>query len=379
MIPFTKPFLTGHERDYLLQALEGELVGGGSFTHRAQSWLEAYTQTSKVLLTHSCTGALEMSALLCDLKPDDEVIMPSYTFVSTANAFVLRGAVPVFVDIRPDTLNIDETLIEPAITPRTKAIVPVHYAGVPCAMDEIMALAHKHHLWVIEDAAQGLGSFYKGRALGTIGHSGAYSFHATKNIIAGEGGCLLVNEPRWVQPAEILWEKGTDRSRFLRGAVDKYTWQSVGSSFLPSELTAAFLLAQLEHRELIQQKRLHVWNTYHERLAWLEQKGYVQRPSCPQDCLHNGHIYYLILPQQEQSTALRAHLKAHDIQSTQHYVPLHLSPMGGQFHKTSSPDLSVTESIGERLIRLPLGAGLSMPEIEKVVETVETFFEPSKP
>ena len=289
--------MTGKELDYIAQAhAKSHLAGDGEYTKMCHTWIEQYSGCAKALLTHSCTAALEMSALLLELQPGDEVIMPSYTFVSTANAFVLRGAIPVFVDIRTDTLNIDESLIEAAITPRTKAIVPVHYDGVACDMDTIMDIAIRHNLIVIEDAAQGVISFYKGRALGSIGHLGCYSFHETKNVISGEGGALLVNDKKIVSQAEIIREKGTDRSRFFRGEVDKYTWQSIGSSFLPSDLMAAFLLAQLEDAIIITQHRRDVWAVYHELLEPLESRGLLRRPIIPSDCVHNAHMYYILIP-----------------------------------------------------------------------------------
>ena len=296
MIPFNKPYMTGKELYYIAEAKFGNMLAGdGPFTKRCHQWLEQRTGSAKALLTHSCTAALEMAALLLDIQPGDEIIMPSFTFVSTANAFVLRGGVPVFVDIREDTLNLDERLIEAAITPRTKAIVPVHYAGVACEMDTIMAIARRHGLKVVEDAAQGVMSSYKGRALGSIGDLGAYSFHETKNVISGEGGALLVNDPELALRAEIIREKGTDRSRFFRGEVDKYTWQEVGSSFLPGELIAAFLWAQLEEAERITNDRLASWARYHELLEPLEAKGILRRPVIPEGCQHNAHMYYVLL------------------------------------------------------------------------------------
>jgi len=295
-IQFNRPFMTGKELYYIAEAKFGNMLAGdGPFTKRCHEWLERKSGGDKALLTHSCTAALEMAALLLDIKPGDEVIMPSYTFVSTANAFVLRGGVPVFVDIREDTLNLDERLIEAAITPRTRAIVPVHYAGVACEMDAIMTLANRHGLKVVEDAAQGVMASYKGRMLGSIGDLGAYSFHETKNVISGEGGALLVNDPALATRAEIIREKGTDRSRFFRGEVDKYTWQEVGSSFLPGELIAAFLWAQLEEAQSVTNERLAIWGRYHELLAPFEQKGLLRRPIVPADCQHNAHMYYVLL------------------------------------------------------------------------------------
>lgn len=357
MIPFNKPYMTGRELWYIAQAhANGQLSGDGMFTKKCHAWLEERTGSSTALLTHSCTAALEMAAILADIQPGDEVIMPSYTFVSTANAFVLRGAVPVFVDIRPDTLNIDEAKIEDAITPRTKAVVPVHYAGVACEMDAIMSIAQQHKLVVIEDAAQGIMSTYKGKSLGAIGHLGAYSFHETKNIIAGEGGALLVNDDRFAERAEIIREKGTNRSKFFRGEVDKYTWVDIGSSYLPSELVAAFLLAQMEEADSITTRRLNVWQFYHEQFADLEIAGCLRRPVVPKECLHNAHMYYILLPDEPTRAQLITRLKSEGIHSVFHYVPLHSSPMGLQVGRMSG-SLNVTNDISERLLRLPLWIG----------------------
>ena len=369
-IPFNKPYMTGKELWYIAQAHAlGNLAGDGSFTRKCNGWLEQRTGTHKALLTHSCTAALEMAAILADLQPGDEVIMPSYTFVSTANAFVLRGAVPVFVDIRPDTLNIDETQIEAAITERTRAIVPVHYAGVGCEMDVIMAIARKHNLLVIEDAAQGIMSTYKGRPLGSIGHLGALSFHETKNIISGEGGALLVNDPALAERAEIIREKGTNRSQFFRGQVDKYTWVDVGSSYLPSELIAAFLWAQMEEAEEITRRRLALWGVYHQWLEGLEKAGKLRRPIIPKECVQNAHMYYILLPDLDRRTALITELKRHDIHPVFHYVPLHSSPTGIK-HGRAHGDLKVTQELSDRLLRLPLWLGLEQHQtmvIEKVL------------
>ena len=311
----------------------------------------------KALLTHSCTAALEMAAILADIQAGDEVIMPSYTFVSTANAFVLRGAVPVFVDIRQDTLNIDETRIEAAITEKTKAIVPVHYAGVSCEMDVIMDIARRHDLLVIEDAAQGIMSTYKGRPLGSIGHMATLSFHETKNIISGEGGALLINDPALVERAEIIREKGTNRSQFFRGQVDKYSWVDVGSSFLPGEIIAAFLWAQMEEAESITRRRLDIWRTYHQWLEPLEEKGVIRRPAVPNDCVHNAHMYYLILSDLEARTAFIAKLREKGIHAVFHYIPLDSAPMGRQFGRASN-DLVFTHDLSSRLVRLPLWVGM---------------------
>ncbi len=367
MIPFNKPHMTGQELHYIGQAHEyGMLAGDGPFTKRCHQWLEARTGCAKALLTHSCTAALEMSALLLDIQPGDEVIMPSFTFVSTANAFVLRGGVPVFVDIRPDTLNIDETLIEAAITPRTRAIVPVHYAGVACEMDAIVAIARRHGLRVVEDAAQGVMSTYKGRALGSIGDLGAYSFHETKNVISGEGGALLVNDPALAQRAEIIREKGTDRSRFFRGEVDKYTWQEAGSSYLPGELIAAFLWAQLEEAEAVTAKRLAIWFHYHEALAGMEAEGVLRRPVVPADCGHNAHMYYVLLKAGIERQAVIEAMKRMGVHPVFHYVPLHDSP-GGRRYGRAVGEMPVTQNAAARLLRLPLWIGLGEPEQERVV------------
>lgn len=370
-IPFNKPYMTGKEMGYIAQAhANAHLAGDGMFTKKCHAWLEARTDAHKALLTHSCTGALEMAAILADIQPGDEVIMPSYTFVSTANAFVLRGGVPVFVDIRSDTLNIDEAKIEAAITPRTKVIVPVHYAGVACEMDTIMTVAKHHGLKVIEDAAQGVMASYKGRALGSIGDLGAYSFHETKNVISGEGGALLVNDLELVLRAEIIREKGTDRSRFFRGEVDKYTWQEVGSSFLPGELIAAFLCAQLEDAERITQQRLKLWERYHELLEPLEATGILRRPTVPEGCQHNAHMYYVILPSEMNRQKTLAEMKRDYISSVFHYVPLHSSPAGRRYGKVSGT-LSVTDSLSERLIRLPLWLGLTEAQQDRVVTVLK--------
>ncbi len=369
-IQFNRPYMTGKELYYIAEAKFGNILAGdGPFTKRCHDWMTERTGSSKVLLTHSCTAALEMSALLLDIEAGDEIIMPSYTFVSTANAFVLRGGVPVFVDIRPDTLNLDETLIEAAITPRTKAIVPVHYAGVSCEMDTIMEIARRHNLKVVEDAAQGVMAAYKGRALGSIGDFGAFSFHETKNVISGEGGALLVNDPAYVLRAEIIREKGTDRSRFFRGEVDKYTWQEVGSSFLPGDVTAAFLWAQLEEAEHITQARLVIWQRYHELLAPLEASGALRRPIVPADCQHNAHMYYVLLPADVPRQPVLDGLKREGINSVFHYVPLHSSPAGQRYGRVHG-SMDNTVSLSERLLRLPLWVGMSDEQQERVVEVL---------
>jgi len=369
-IPFNWPHMTGKELYYIAEAhFNGSLAGDGPFTKRCHSWLEQRTGCSKALLTHSCTAALEMAALLLDIQTGDEIIMPSYTFVSTANAFVLRGGIPVFVDIRDDTLNLDEKLIESAITPRTRAIVPVHYAGVSCEMDAIMDIARRHGLRVVEDAAQGVMASYKGKALGSIGDLGAYSFHETKNVISGEGGALLVNDPTLALRAEIIREKGTDRSRFFRGEVDKYTWQEVGSSFLPGELIAAFLSAQLEEADRITNERLASWQRYHDLLAPLEAGGTLRRPIVPEECKHNAHMYYVLLaPEISRDRVLDA-FRQSDIKSVFHYVPLHSSPAGLRYGRAHG-ELEVTNAQSERLVRLPLWVGMSNEQQDRVVDVL---------
>lgn len=370
-ISFNRPYMTGRELHYISQAhARGHLAGDGPLTDRCHEWMEAKTGAPKALLTHSCTAALEMAALLLDLEPGDEVIMPSYTFVSTANAFVLRGAVPVFVDVRPDTFNLDEKRIEEAITSRTRAIAPVHYAGVGCEMDTIMSIAQKHDLRVVEDAAQGVMATYRGRALGSIGHLGTYSFHETKNVISGEGGALIVNDPVYVERAEIIREKGTDRSRFYRGEVDKYTWRSSGSSFLPSELTAAFLWAQLEEAEQLTQRRLALWDRYNALLAPLEAKGLLRRPVIPANCQHNAHMFQILVAEGTDRQKVLQDLKAAGIGAVFHYVPLHSSPAGQELGRTQG-NLSVTDDISSRLIRLPLWLGLSEDDQVYVAEALQ--------
>jgi dTDP-4-amino-4,6-dideoxygalactose transaminase len=369
-IRFNRPYMTGRELEYIKEAHAcGHLAGDGVFTKRCHAWLEEQIGAAKALLTHSCTAALEMAALLLDLEPGDEVIMPSFTFVSTANAFVLRGAVPVFVDIRPDTLNIDEKLIEEAITPRTKAICVVHYAGVGCEMDAIMAIAQRHGLAVVEDAAQGILSTYRGRPLGSFGRFGALSFHETKNVISGEGGALLVNDVADVERAEIIREKGTNRSRFFRGQVDKYTWVDAGSSYLPGELIAAFLTAQLEEAHSITGRRMAVWDRYHAWAKALEADGLVRRPIIPAHCTHNAHMYYLLLPGLDERSRLIDGLKQQGIGAVFHYIPLHSSPAGRRFGRTVG-ELAVTDDISDRLVRMPLWVGLDT-QLERVLDTAE--------
>lgn len=361
------------ELSYVAQAqANGHLSGDGPYTRQCHSWLERRAGGGKALLTHSCTAALEMAAILAEVEPGDEVILPSYTFVSTANAFVLRGAVPVFVDIRADTLNLDERLVAAAITERTRAVVPVHYAGVSCEMNVILEAAVRHRLLVIEDAAQGIMASYRGRPLGSLGHLGAFSFHETKNLIAGEGGALLVNDPAMAARAEIIREKGTNRSQFFRGQVDKYTWVDIGSSFLPGEMVAAFLAAQLEQAETITERRLSLWNRYHAAFEDLESKGRLRRPIIPGDCTHNAHMYYLLLADLEQRTAFIEHMKAREIQCVFHYVPLHSSPRGREVGRTHGT-LAITDSVADRLVRLPLWIGLD-EQLDRVVDATLQFF-----
>jgi dTDP-4-amino-4,6-dideoxygalactose transaminase len=357
-IPFNRPWMTGRELEYIREAHEhGHLAGDGTFSKRCHAWLEERIGCRKALLTQSCTSALEMAAILLDLEPGDEVIMPSFTFVSTANAFVLRGAVPVFVDIRPDTLNIDETLIEAAITPKTRAICVVHYAGVGCEMDAIMAIADRHGLVVIEDAAQGIMSRYKGKPLGSIGALAALSFHETKNVISGEGGALLINDDRFIERAEIIREKGTNRSRFFRGEVDKYTWVDVGSSYLPGDIVAAFLAAQLEQAEAITARRMAIWQRYCDWAAPFEASGHVRRPIVPAECVHNAHMFYLLLRDVETRTRFIGALKDAGIGAVFHYVPLHSSPAGQKFCRVAGP-MAITDDVSDRLVRMPLWVGL---------------------
>ena len=375
MISFNKPPCLGTEDKYVLEAMHQDKISGdGHFTKQCQRWLEKHTATSKALLTTSCTHALEMAALLIGLKPGDEVIMPSYTFVSTANAFALRGAKIIFVDIRPDTMNIDETKIEAAITSKTKAIVPVHYAGIGCEMDTIMKIANKHNLFVIEDAAQGMMATYKGKALGTIGHIGTYSFHETKNYTSGgEGGLVLLNDKRFIDQAEIIREKGTNRNQFFRGQVDKYTWVGLGSSYLPSELQAAYLYAQLLDADTINYNRLDSWQFYFDGFRDLEQKGYIERPCIPADCQHNAHMFYLKTKNLDERTDLLQYLKRNDIWAVFHYVPLHSSKAGREFGCFHGEDHFTTKE-SERIIRLPLYYGLSQQDQQKVIDHVIQFY-----
>ncbi len=374
MIRFNVPPYTGKEMEYIRQAVENQKIcGDGEFTRKCSEWIERKTGTAKCLLTTSCTHATELAALLSKVGPGDEVIMPSYTFVSTADAFVLRGAVPVFVDIRPDTMNIDETLIEDAITERTKAIVPVHYAGVGCEMDEICRIAAKHSLLVIEDAAQGIMATYKGKALGAIGDFGCYSFHETKNFSCGEGGALLIAHEKDIEDAEIFREKGTDRSKFYRGQVDKYRWQNYGSSYLPSELNAAYLYAQLELADEITAARLAIWNQYYERLAPLGKAGKITLPYVPEHCVHNGHMFYIKTADLAERTELIDYLKEKGIMAVFHYVPLHSAPAGLKFGRFSGEDRYTTRE-SERLLRLPLYYGLKAEEVDYIADQVLQFY-----
>lgn len=374
VIPYNKPFIVGKELYYIANAvLNGQLSGNGMYTKRCQQWLKETIGCKKALLTHSCTAALEMAAILCNIQPGDEIIMPSFTFVSTANAFVLRGGVPVFIDIRMDNLNMDESLIENAITEKTKAIVPVHYAGVGCEMEKIMAIAEKHKLYVIEDAAQGLLSCYKDRPLGSIGHFGCLSFHETKNIISGEGGALLINDPDVIDRAEIIWEKGTNRSQFFRGQVDKYTWVDIGSSFLPSELIAAFLYAQLEKAEMIIAKRRSLFARYMNQLRPLELKGHIRLPYIDHYCESNGHIFYVLANSLEVRDALMKRFRENDINAIFHYVPLHSSPAGVKYGRVGSA-MNVTDDISDRLLRLPLYFEMTDVEVDRVIDVLSLFF-----
>ena len=373
-IDFNRPPFVGKETEYIKEAVEQNrmICGDGPFTKKCSAWMKEHFHSKELLLTTSCTHALEMASYLSDIQPGDEVIMPSYTFVSTADAFVLRGATCVFVDIRPDTMNIDETQIEAAITEKTKAIVPVHYAGVSCAMDEIMAIARKHGLKVIEDAAQGVNAYYKGRALGTIGDFGCYSFHETKNYSMGEGGAILFQDDSYLEPAEILREKGTNRSKFFRGQIDKYSWVNYGSSYLPSDINAAYLWAQLEEADKINDKRLSIWNFYHEELKELEDKGVLERPYIPEYATHNAHMYYIKVKDLRVRTKLLAYLKERGILSVFHYVPLHSATAGKKFGRFHGEDVYTTIE-SERLCRLPMYYSLSLEEAAEVVKALKEF------
>ena len=370
LIPFNRPFMTGRELMYIQQAYErGHLSGDGPFTEACSDWLEHQTGAQRALLTHSCTAALEAAAMLLDLAPGDEVIMPSYTFVSTANAFALRGAVPVFVDIRPDTLNLDESLVEDAITPRTKAICVVHYAGIAAELDALLDIADRHGLAVIEDAAQGIMASYRGRPLGTIGDLGALSFHETKNIVSGEGGALLCRDLQYVSRAEIIREKGTNRSQFNRGFIDKYTWVDQGSSLLPGEITAAFLLAQMEQAQSITDRRLAIWNRYFDWAEALEEKGWVRRPVVPDHVTHNAHMFYLLLPNGRARDAFITGMKDRGVMAVFHYIPLHSSTAGGRFGRPHG-SMQVTDRVSQTLVRLPIWLGVEA-FLEQIMSTAE--------
>jgi dTDP-4-amino-4,6-dideoxygalactose transaminase len=375
MIPFNCPPHTNNEDQYVIAAMRSEKMSGdGKFGQQCQNWFEQKLGCQKALLTPSCTQALDMAAMLLDIQPGDEIIMPSYTFVSTANAFVLRGAKIVFVDIRPDTMNIDESLIEAAITPKTKAIVPVHYAGVACEMDTIMGIANHHGLFVIEDAAQGMMAAYKGRALGTFGQMAAYSFHETKNFTSGgEGGLLIINDEQYVQRAEIIREKGTNRSLFFRGMVDKYSWVDMGSSYLPSEIQAAYLWGQLEWAYRITENRLAIWNEYYVALGSLAERELIELPTIPKGCQHNGHMFYLKVKDMGERADLLAHLKADDIHAVFHYIPLHSAPAGLRFSRFHGEDVFTTME-SERLLRLPIWYGMEKQAVEYITNSVESFY-----
>ena len=374
MIAFNVPPYTGKEIKYIEEAVANhKICGDGAFTKKCNEWIEQKTGTPKALLTTSCTHATELAAILADIQPGDEVIMPSYTFVSTADAFVLRGATVVFVDIRPDTMNIDENLIEAAITDKTRAIVPVHYADVSCEMDKIMEIAKKYNLCVIEDAAQGIMSTYKGKALGTIGDYGCFSFHETKNFSMGEGGAILIQKEDKIEEAEIIREKGTNRAKFFRGQIDKYTWVEKGSSYLPSDMNAAYLYAQLELAEEITADRMATWNMYHEAFEELEQKGLVERPFIPEHCTHNAHMYYLKCKDLEERSSLISYLKENDILAVFHYIPLHSAPAGAKYSRFHGED-KFTTAESERLVRLPLYYGLKKEEVEYIIGKVKEFY-----
>lgn len=375
MISFNIPPYTGREIEYIKKAIDNKKIcGDGEFTQKCDSWIEKNTGCMKSLLTTSCTQALEMAALLANIHPGDEVIMPSYTFVSTANAFVLRGARIVFIDIRPDTLNIDESLIEGAITEKTRAIVPVHYAGVACEMDTIMEIAKRHELLVIEDAAQGVMAKYKGKALGSIGDFGCFSFHETKNYSMGEGGAILIRDENFVESAEIIREKGTNRNRFLRGQVDKYTWVSEGSSYLPSDMNAAYLYAQLEEADKINQDRLTNWNLYYKELSDLAKQGAIELPHIPEECQHNAHMFYIKTTNRETRDSFIRYLKESDIQAVFHYVPLHSSQAGRKFGRFHGEDIYTT-SESEKLLRLPMYYGMKGENVLEVIYCIKHFFE----
>ena len=374
MITFNRPPYVETAMDYIQECVKSQKIcGDGAYTKKCNQWIEDRTGTAKCLLTTSCTHATEMAALLCDIQPGDEVIMPSFTFVSTADAFVLRGGVPVFVDIRPDTMNIDEKRIEAAITERTKAIVPVHYAGVSCEMDTIMDIAARHHLMVIEDAAQGILSLYKGKALGTFGDFGCFSFHETKNYSMGEGGALLIRDERYVEEAEVIREKGTNRSKYFRGQSDKYTWVNYGSSYLPSDMNAAYLYAQLEIADEINEARLALWNRYYGNLLPLAQAGKIELPVVPEGCVHNAHMFYIKAKDIEERTAFIEYLKENGIMSVFHYIPLHTAPAGLKFGRFHGEDVYTTKE-SERLARLPMYYGLTEDQVDQICSVIGKFY-----
>ena len=374
MINFNVPPFTGKEMEYIKQAVDSQKIcGDGEFTKKCNAWIEERTKTTKCLLTTSCTHAIELAALLAGIKEGDEVILPSYTFVSTADAFVLRGAKVVFVDVRPDTMNIDETKIEAAITQKTKAIVPVHYAGVACEMDTIMAIAQKYNLVVIEDAAQGIMSTYKGQALGTIGDYGCFSFHETKNYSMGEGGALLIRDASKIEEAEIIREKGTNRSKFFRGQIDKYTWVNYGSSYLPSDMNAAYLYAQLEMADEINDARIAIWNRYYDGLKALKEAGKIELPYVPEECVHNAHMFYIKAKDLEERTALISFLKENGIMCVFHYIPLHSAPAGMKFGEFKGEDVYTTKE-SEKLARLPMYYGLTMEQVDYIISKVKEFY-----
>lgn len=374
MINFNVPPYLGVEEKYIKDAIsKHKICGDGEYTKKCNEWIENKTGSAKVLLTTSCTHATEMAALLCDIQPGDEVIMPSFTFVSTADAFVLRGAKAVFVDIRPDTMNIDEKKIEAAITKKTKAIVPVHYAGVSCEMDTIMDIARRHNLWVVEDAAQGIMSTYKGKALGTIGDFGCFSFHETKNYSMGEGGALLIKSPDMIEPAEIIREKGTNRAKYFRGQIDKYTWVEAGSSYLPSELNAAYLYGQLENADKIFNDRMNSWNKYYNELKALEDDGKIELPTIPEGCEHNAHMFYIKCRDIDERTNLINYAKEQGVMMVFHYIPLHSAPAGKKYGRFSGEDIYTTKE-SERLLRLPLYYNLTSEDQNKVIEVVNNFY-----
>ncbi len=373
-ITFNVPPYTGKEKEYVIRAIDNhKICGDGEFTKKCSEWFENHTSSPKVLLTTSCTHATEMAALLADIKPGDEVIMPSYTFVSTADAFVLRGAQIVFIDIRPDTMNMDEQLIEDAITNKTKAIVPVHYAGIACEMDKIMEIANKYHLFVIEDAAQGVMGTYKGKALGAIGDYGCYSFHETKNFSMGEGGALLIRNKDMIEQAEIIREKGTNRSKFFRGQIDKYTWVEAGSSYLPSEMNAAYLYAELEMADAINKDRLNSWNGYYTKLQCLAKEGHIELPFVPEACRHNGHMFYIKARDIQERTELIKHLEKDGIKAVFHYIPLHSAPAGKKYGRFHGRDIYTTKE-SERLLRLPMYYGLTEQDQDYICNSLKTFY-----